>query len=237
MDDNLLDAICERLVSSLSTQGTYIVREDDPVNEMLFIIRGQLESSTTDGGRSGFFNSITLRPGDFCGEELLTWALLPNATSYPCSTRSVRTLTEVEGFALRAEDLKFVANQFKYLHSKKLQHAFRYYSHQWRTWGACFIQAAWRKFKRRKLAKELLLQENAYYNQDGELVYESGSGDSSPSSDGPGGGQQVGVGATILASRFAANTRRGIGHHKVASVDSATSLKMPQLFKPDEPRF
>ncbi|GJX94169.1 cyclic nucleotide-gated ion channel 18-like protein [Tanacetum coccineum] len=237
MDDNLLDAICERLVSSLSTQGTYIVREDDPVNEMLFIIRGQLESSTTDGGRSGFFNSITLRPGDFCGEELLTWALLPNATSYPCSTRSVRTLTEVEGFALRAEDLKFVANQFKYLHSKKLQHAFRYYSHQWRTWGACFIQAAWRKFKRRKLAKELLLQENAYYNQDGELVYESGSGDSSPSSDGPGGSQQVGVGATILASKFAANTRRGAGHHKVASVDSATSLKMPQLFKPDEPRF
>ncbi|KAL0393882.1 UNVERIFIED_CONTAM: putative cyclic nucleotide-gated ion channel 14 [Sesamum latifolium] len=30
MDDQLLDAICERLVSSLSTQGTYIVREDDP---------------------------------------------------------------------------------------------------------------------------------------------------------------------------------------------------------------
>lgn len=243
MDDNLLDAICERLVSSLSTQGTYIVREDDPVNEMLFIIRGQLESSTTDGGRSGFFNSITLRPGDFCGEELLTWALLPNATSYPSSTRSVRTLTEVEGFALRAEDLKFVANQFKYLHSKKLQHAFRYYSHQWRTWGACFIQAAWRKYKRRKLAKELALQENAYYNQEGEILdgyyYDSGSGGSSPTSDGPGGGQQfgVGVGATILASRFAANTRRGIGHHKVTSVDSSASLKMPQLFKPDEPRF
>ncbi|XP_076957978.1 cyclic nucleotide-gated ion channel 18-like [Bidens hawaiensis] len=237
MDDNLLDAICERLVSSLSTQGTYIVREDDPVNEMLFIIRGQLESSTTDGGRSGFFNSITLRPGDFCGEELLTWALLPNPTSYPSSTRSVRTLTEVEGFALRAEDLKFVANQFKYLHSKKLQHAFRYYSHQWRTWGACLIQVAWRKYKRRKLAKLLLLQEKAYYNEDGELVYDSGSGGSSPSSDGQGGSQQFGVGATMMASRFAANTRKGIGDHKVTSVNSSTSLKMPQLFKPHEPRF
>ncbi|KAL4581635.1 hypothetical protein LXL04_006161 [Taraxacum kok-saghyz] len=229
MDDNLLDAICERLVSSLSTQGTYIVREDDPVNEMLFIIRGQLESSTTDGGRSGFFNSITLRPGDFCGEELLTWALLPNITSYPSSTRSVRTLTEVEGFALRAEDLKFVANQFKYLHSKKLQHAFRYYSHQWRTWGAAFIAAAWRKFKRRKLAKELALQEM----EEGFYYYESGDG----TGDSSGGGQGVGVGATVLASRFAANTRKGIGHHKVRSIDSATSLKMPQLFKPDEPRF
>jgi hypothetical protein len=53
-------------VSCLSTQGNYIVREGDPVTEMLFIIRGKLESSTTNGGRTGFFMSITLRPGDFC---------------------------------------------------------------------------------------------------------------------------------------------------------------------------
>lgn len=128
MDDQLLDAICERLVSSLNTKDTYIVREGDPVREMLFIIRGQVESSTTDGGRTGFFNSITLRPGDFCGEELLTWALMPSSSSLnlPSSTQTVKTLTEVEAFALRAEDLKFVASQFKRLHSKKLQHAFRY---------------------------------------------------------------------------------------------------------------
>ncbi|KAK3037888.1 hypothetical protein RJ639_032118 [Escallonia herrerae] len=69
MDDQLLDAICERLVSSLSTEGTYIVREGDPVSEMLFVIRGRLESSTTNGGRTGFFNSIIMRPGHFCGEE------------------------------------------------------------------------------------------------------------------------------------------------------------------------
>lgn len=126
MDDQLLDAICERLVPSLNTKDTYVIREGDPVNEMLFIIRGQMESSTTDGGRSGFFNSITLRPGDFCGEELLTWALMPNINpNLPLSTRTVRTLSEVEAFALRAEDLKFVANQFRRLHSKKLQHAFR----------------------------------------------------------------------------------------------------------------
>ncbi|KAF2294576.1 hypothetical protein GH714_012739 [Hevea brasiliensis] len=141
MDDQLLDAICERLVSSLNTKDTYIVREGDPVNEMLFIIRGQLESSTTNGGRTGFFNSIILRAGDFCGEELLTWALLPTSClNLPSSTRTVKALNEVEAFALRAEDLKFVAKQFKHLHSKKLQHAFRYYSHQWRTWGACYIQ-------------------------------------------------------------------------------------------------
>nr|CAD1823157.1 unnamed protein product [Ananas comosus var. bracteatus] len=152
MDDQLLDAICERMVSFLRTEGTYIIREGDPVTEMLFIIRGKLESSTTDGGRANFFNSIILKPGDFCGEELLTWALLPTTEfKYLLSTRTVRTLVEVEAFALRAEDLKFVANQFRKLHSKRLQHTFRFYSHHWRTWAACFIQAAWRRHRRKQM--------------------------------------------------------------------------------------
>ncbi|XP_074274286.1 cyclic nucleotide-gated ion channel 18-like [Silene latifolia] len=153
MDNLLLDAICERLIATLSTKGTYIFREGDPVDEMLFIIRGQLESSTTGGGRYGFYNSITLRPGDFCGEELLTWALIPNSNlNLPLSTRTVKALTEVEAFALGAEDLQFFSTQFKRLHSKALQDAFRYYSHQWRTWGACYIQSAWRRYRKRKMS-------------------------------------------------------------------------------------
>lgn len=240
MDNQLLDAICERLVSSLNTKDTYIVREGDPVNEMLFIIRGQLESSTTDGGRLGFFNCITLRPGDFCGEELLTWALMPTSNlSLPTSTRTVRSLTEVEAFALRAEDLKFVASQFKRLHSKRLQHAFRYYSHQWRTWGACFIQVAWRRYKKRKMTIDLARQEELYYgnNLDNESPYadynESGGHSSSRDDH-----RAQHLGATVLASKFAANTRKGVAH-KVASLDpDATCLNMPKkLFKPEDPTF
>jgi cyclic nucleotide gated channel, plant len=128
---------------------------------MIFIIRGKLESSTTDGGRTGFFNSITLKPGDFCGEELLGWALVPKPTvNLPSSTRTVRALVEVEAFALRAEDLRFVASQFRRLHSRKLQHTFRYYSHHWRTWATCFIQHAWRRYKRRKMNKDLSMRES-----------------------------------------------------------------------------
>ncbi|KAL3826059.1 hypothetical protein ACJIZ3_022088 [Penstemon smallii] len=239
MDDQLLDAICERLVSSLSTQNSYIVREGDPVNEMLFIIRGQLESSTTNGGRSGFFNSITLRPGDFCGEELLTWALVPNSSlNLPSSTRTVKTSTEVEAFALKAEDLKFVAMQFKRLHSKKLQHAFRYYSHQWRTWGACYLQTAWRRYWKKKLAKELAQQERYYYmaNHGVQEEYYSNSDDGiddNSSVESPSNVQQLG--ATILASKFAANTKRGAVQKGPEA--SSSSLKMPKLFKPDEPDF
>ncbi|THU70926.1 hypothetical protein C4D60_Mb08t30140 [Musa balbisiana] len=252
MDDQLLDAICERLVSSLSTKDTYIVREGDPVNEMLFIIRGQLESSTTNGGRSGFFNSITLGPGDFCGEELLTWALMPNpSVNFPSSTRTVRALSEVEAFALRAEDLKFVASQFKRLHSKKLQHAFRFYSYQWRTWGACFIQAAWRRYKKRKLAKELAAQEYLYYDQmvdddddesliiepDGApLLLDYADGVEAPLAETEAGSNFQHLGVTILASKFAKNTKRA--HQKVTQLtQAATSIKLPKLAKPDEPDF
>lgn len=227
MDDQLLDAICERLVSSLSTLGTYIVREGDPVTEMLFIIRGRLDSSTTNGGRTGFFNSIILRPGDFCGEELLSWALLPKSTmNLPSSTRTVKALSEVEAFALRAEDLKFVANQFRRLHSKKLQHTFRFYSHHWRTWAACFIQAAWRRYKKRMSAKDLGLSESLSLDETVaserahvEEEYPTGSNSSQA---------KLNLGVTILASRFAANTRRG-----------ALKMKddLPKLLKPEEPDF
>ncbi|KAI6682920.1 hypothetical protein NL676_028833 [Syzygium grande] len=240
MDHQLLDAICERLVSSLHTKDTFIVREGDPVNEMLFIIRGEVESSTTDGGRVGFFNSITLGAGDFCGEELLTWALVPTPSlNLPSSTRTVKTLSEVEAFALRAEDLKFVSTQFKRLHSKKLQHAFRYYSHQWRTWGACYIQVAWRRFKKRKLAMELARHEEVYYmnggDEESEYGHEDFDGDEELSqlTDDATGTQHLG--ATILASKFAANTKRG-ANQKVTILDPQ-ELKMPKLFKPNEPDF
>lgn len=235
MDGQLLDAICERLVSSLSTQGTYIVREGDPVTEMLFVIRGKLESSTTNGGRIGFFNSITLRPGDFCGEELLAWALLPKSTlNLPSSTRTVRSLDEVEAFALRAEDLKFVANQFRRLHSKKLQHTFRFYSYHWRTWAACFIQVAWRRFKKRLLAKNLSMVEsfsNNCDNQEADEAEQEKEDYSRATTNAASNASQArqNLGVTILASRFAANTRRGAQKIK--------DVQLPKLQKPEEPDF
>lgn len=239
MDDQLLDAICERLVSSLSTEGAYMVREGDPVTEMFFIIRGRLESSTTNGGRTGFFNSIQMRPGDFCGEELLAWALHPKSTvNLPSSTRTVRSLTEVEAFALRAEDLKFVANQFRRLHSKKLQHTFRHYSHHWRTWAACFIQAAWRRHKRRTMATYLSTMESFvdHNEQDDDDDDEPDQDQDREQDDdeqalNPSAQVKSNLGVTILASRFAANTRRGIAQR----LKSAGEL--PKLQKPEEPDF
>ncbi|GLT38270.1 hypothetical protein SLA2020_125280 [Shorea laevis] len=234
MDERLLDAICERLKPSLYTEKTYLVREGDPVNEMLFIIRGRLESVSTDGGRSGFFDKVTLKEGDFCGEELLTWALDPKAGSnLPSSTRTVKALQEVEAFALEAEELKFVASQFRRLHSRQVQHTFRFYSQQWRTWAACFIQAAWRRYSRRKNA-ELRRKE-----EEEELdFYEESEGDDEDYDDGRAlvgpinrsASTSSSLGATIFVSRFAANLR---GH----KLRGGSSKGLKKLQKPPEPDF
>ncbi|XP_021639861.2 protein CNGC15b isoform X1 [Hevea brasiliensis] len=156
MDETMLDAICERLKAALCTRGMFLMREGDPVNQMVFIIRGRLDSYTANGGRAGFLDSYLIGPGDFCGEELVTWALDPRSNiPLPSSTRTIKAITEVEAFALVAEDLKFVASQFRRVNSKQLRHKFRFYSHQWRTWAACSIQAAWRRHKEFKRIAEL----------------------------------------------------------------------------------
>ncbi|KAI9097970.1 hypothetical protein K1719_025741 [Acacia pycnantha] len=215
MDDHLLEAICERSVLFLSPQGSYVIREGDPVTEMLFIIRGKLESSTTDGGRTGFFNSNVMKPGDFCGGELLSWALLPTTTTLnlPSSTRTVKALVQVEAFALKAEDLKFVANQFRRFHSKKLQHTFRFYSYHWRTWAACFIQASWRKYKDRMVAMSLGKDQSFDFDEMGHSQQVLGFVTSSDSS----------------LSEPIAISRRGA----LRMMD----IEMPKLQKPEEPEF
>lgn len=225
MDERLLDAMCDCLKPVLYTENSCIVREGDPVDEMLFVMRGELLTVTTNGGSSGFFNSTYLKAGDFCGDELLTWALDPNmSSSLPISTRTVKPVTDVEAFALMAEDLKFVASQFRRLHSKRFQHTFRYYSQQWRTWGARFIQVAWRRHCKRK--QEAALWENEKRLQE---VLAKGGETASPS-----------LGAAIYASRFAANILHNLRRNrsygtKLLSPTVAPTLLLPQ--KPVEPDF
>lgn len=227
MDDQLMDAMCDRLRPVLYTKESIIVREGDPVDEMLFIMRGKLLSVTTNGGRTGFFNSDYLKGGDFCGEELLTWALDPSSySSLPISTRTVKALSEVEAFALMADDLKFVASQFRRLHSKQLRHTFRLYSQQWRTWAACFIQAAWRRYTRKRFEEALHEKENKLQ---AALVQ---GGASSPNLQGP-----ISFGATIYASRFAANALKALRRNGTRKARLQERMPVMLLQKPSEPDF
>ncbi|KAJ0111501.1 hypothetical protein Patl1_00597 [Pistacia atlantica] len=63
MDEQLLDAMCDRLKPVLYTEKSFILREGDPVDEIIFVMRGNLVSSSTNGGRTGFFNGSTRYSG------------------------------------------------------------------------------------------------------------------------------------------------------------------------------
>ncbi|KAK1409095.1 hypothetical protein QVD17_35620 [Tagetes erecta] len=219
MDEQLMDAMCDRLKPVLYTEKSFIVREGDPVDEMLFVIRGKLLTATTNGGRTGFFNSDYLRAGDFCGEELLTWALDPHTSSnLPSSTRTVEAVEEVEAFAVTPDDLKFVASQFRRLHSKQVRDTFRFYSQQWRTWAACFIQAAWRRYCRKKVEDSVGVEEE---EEEEERLQNYGLSGSAPS-----------LGATMYASRFAGNLVRALRRN-----GARKKRPLMLLQKPTEPDF
>ena len=88
-------------------KNSYIVRKGDLIDELLFIVRGRLDSMSTNGRRTGFFNIIELNAGHFFGVELLPWALkAPQSFLFqPISTRTVEAITDVEAAPLTAHDL------------------------------------------------------------------------------------------------------------------------------------
>nr|GEZ55978.1 cyclic nucleotide-gated ion channel 1 [Tanacetum cinerariifolium] len=97
---------------------------------------------------------------------------------------------------------------------------FRFYSQQWRTWAACFIQAAWRRHCRKKLEDSLREEEDRLQNA------LTGAGGSSPS-----------LGATIYASRFAANALRALRRNGARKARISEKLPPLMLQKPSEPDF
>ncbi|GJZ92905.1 hypothetical protein Tco_0664970 [Tanacetum coccineum] len=86
----------------------------------------------------------------------------------------------------------------------------KFYLQQWRTWAACFIRAAWCRHCRKKLEDSLSEEE-----EDRLQNALTGAGGSSPS-----------LGATIYASRFAANA------HLALRRNSARKARIPEKLPP-----
>nr|XP_011467789.1 PREDICTED: probable cyclic nucleotide-gated ion channel 20, chloroplastic isoform X2 [Fragaria vesca subsp. vesca] len=140
MDDPILDAICEKLKQKTYIEGNEILYPGGMVENMVFIVRGKMESIGEDGTIDD-----TLKEGDVCdgknvritGRRLL-------------SNRLVRCLTNVEAFQLRAADLEqFTARFARYLRNPRVQGAIRYESPYWRGLAAKRIQVAWRYRQKR----------------------------------------------------------------------------------------
>ncbi|XP_077236250.1 putative cyclic nucleotide-gated ion channel 20, chloroplastic [Tasmannia lanceolata] len=150
MDEPILDAICERLRQKLYIGGSKILYQGGHIDKMVFIVRGKMESDGGDG------NIAPLSDGDVCGEELLTWCLDHSSVSEDgrkirlpgqrlVSNRTVRCVTNVEAFILRAADLEAVTSIFaRFLRNPRVQGAIRYESPYWRAMAATRIQVAWR---------------------------------------------------------------------------------------------
>ncbi|KAL7611695.1 probable cyclic nucleotide-gated ion channel 20, chloroplastic [Lactuca sativa] len=159
MDEPILDAICERLRQKTYIKGGKILYKGGVVAKMVFIVRGKMESIGEDG------NKVSLSEGDVCGEELLKWCLEHSYVNGDTqnhrkqgfrlfSNRTVRCLTNVEAFVLRAADLEEVTTLFAgFLRNHRVQFAIRNESPYWRGLAATTIQVAWR-YRKKRLSRE-----------------------------------------------------------------------------------
>ncbi|KAJ8504022.1 hypothetical protein OPV22_004908 [Ensete ventricosum] len=149
MDELVLENICDRVKSLIFPKGETITREGDPVQRMLFVVRGHLRSS--QALRDGVKSHCMLGPGNFSGDELLSWCLRrPFVERLPPSSSTLVTAETTEAFGLGASDLRYVTQHFRYTFvSEKVRRSARYYSPGWRTWAAVAIQLAWRRYRHR----------------------------------------------------------------------------------------
>nr|AND01143.1 putative cyclic nucleotide gated channel 1 [Linum usitatissimum] len=117
LEERRKEELCDRLRPVLYTEGSCIIREGDPLDEMIFILRGKVRLSSGDDQLGG--DEVFLNNENFYGEELLIWAssshhgLLPSSSSspthtmrIPVSSKTCTTVTEVEAFVLSAADLR-----------------------------------------------------------------------------------------------------------------------------------
>ncbi|KAM6582042.1 hypothetical protein CsatB_009044 [Cannabis sativa] len=149
LDDLILDNICDRLRPLIYSKGEKIVREGDPIKRMSFIVRGRVKRSQRLS--KGFLATSTLECGGFLGDELLSWCLCrPFRDRLPASSATFTCVDMIESFVIDAEDLRYVINHFRYkFASERLKRTARYYSSNWRTWGAVVIQLGWRRYRMR----------------------------------------------------------------------------------------
>ncbi|XP_022141162.1 cyclic nucleotide-gated ion channel 1-like isoform X2 [Momordica charantia] len=199
-DEKFLDAVYGYLKPTLYIEHNFIVREGEPLDEMIFIIHGKLwiySNSNRDGETSS--SSGSLEKGDFFGEDLLEWVLKdPLLSTVPISTKTVSTHTKVEAFVLSANDLKHVVSKFWWLFSRELRNDPNF-KERFAPWAAIVLQAAWRRYFRSKREKE-----------NSQLALATESGNSQPS-----------ITTAVHASRFITRALHALNRRRKRRDDSS----------------
>lgn len=149
LDELILDNICDRVKPLVFSKNEKVIREGDPVQRMVFIVKGQLKSSQCLS--KGMVATCMLGPGNFLGDELLSWCLRrPFIDRLPASSATFECVEPTEAFGLDAPHLRYITEHFRYkFANERLKRTARYYSSNWRTWAAVNIQLGWRRYRKR----------------------------------------------------------------------------------------
>lgn len=150
LDALILDNICDRVQPLVFSKNEKVIREGDPVQRMVFIVKGALQSSQQLS--KGMVATCMLGPGGFFGDELLSWCLRrPFVDRLPASSATFVCIEPAEAFGLDAPHLRYITEHFRYkFANEKLKRTARFYSASWRTWAAVNIQLAWRRHRARR---------------------------------------------------------------------------------------
>lgn len=111
-----LGYLCEFLKPVFFIERTRIIRAGDPIDEMIFVLKGKLWTyssrnvTTTTASNSRRSRENHLEDGDFFGEELIAWAQDESSSYLPISNKTIQAYTDVEAFTLIADDLKHVSS-------------------------------------------------------------------------------------------------------------------------------
>ena len=131
-----------------------IIYEGNPIRQMLFIVRGNIRSEYRL--YNNHTSSCVLSPGDYFGDELLSWGLQKSGGRLPSSSATLTTLEMTEAFSLRASDLKYITDHFRdRVYSDEVMRITRYYSTTWRMWAVVIIQLAWRRYKHQRIKQQV----------------------------------------------------------------------------------
>lgn len=123
MDEKVFEHFIDFLKPVVYSENSYIIREGEPLDLMLFITHGiALTFTTSSNGGTGSKCIQCLQKRDIFGEELLNWTLkFASFTDLPISTTNVKAHTKVEAFVLTANDSKTLVTSFWWLFRKQLR--------------------------------------------------------------------------------------------------------------------
>ncbi|KAG6706955.1 hypothetical protein I3842_06G008700 [Carya illinoinensis] len=143
--EKLLSKItCKFLKQVQYNQNSYIVREGEPLDAIIFMVNGIVWTYTSNHGDK---TDCLGKDGIFGSDQLVEWALeslkSSGLSNIPLSRRTLKCHTKVEAFCLMASDLKDMMSQYWWRFS--IENIIKSDSEQLKHFAASSIKEAWRR--------------------------------------------------------------------------------------------